>query len=236
MMKQLLFRLAKSPGMGRLVGWSFRWCSWFLPVKKMYCSEKVLAFEHPRPAYADHIILSPRAAVSDLLALGEEKNCGYLLEIWWAVETLAATRLEYRQGFTVAANGGKRQEVGQVHFHLFTGHPLVSKDPAAGQEGPVLFTDAAVCIRRHPSPEWALHFVVQPAIAAVEKSRTGARAPMSEAYLQAIPKAISQLQDRYVLAEKGYSLVYRQSSNSPAALPTFHLIAGPQNAKPEQRQ
>lgn len=236
MMKQLLFRLAKSPGMGRLVGWSFRWCSWVLPVKKVYCSEKVLAFEHPRPAYADHIILSPRAAVSDLLALGEEKNRGYLPELWRAVETLAATRPEYRQGFTVAANGGKRQEVGQVHFHLFTGHPLVSKDPAAGQEGPVLFTDAAVCIRRHPSPEWALHFVVQPASAAVEKSRTGASAPMSEAYLQAIPKAISQLQDRYALAEKGYSLVYRQSSNSPAALPAFHLIAGPKNAKPEQRQ
>lgn len=160
MMKQLLFRLAKSPGMGRLVGWSFRWCAWALPVRKVYRTEKVLAFEHPRPAYADHIILSPRAAVSDLLALGDEKNHGRLPEIWRAVETLAATRPEYRQGFTLAANGGKRQEVGQVHFHLFTGHPLVSKDPAAGPEDSVLFTDAAVCIRSHPSPEWALHFVV----------------------------------------------------------------------------
>ena len=227
MVKQLLFRLAKSPGMGRLVGWAFRWCWWAIPVRKLVRSKRVLAFEHPRPAYQNHVILSPRGPVRDLLQMGEEKHTGCFQEIWQAVQTLAATRPEYRQGFTLAANGGKRQEVGQVHFHLFTGHPLVSGTPAREEAGETLFCNDAVCIRLHPSPEWELHLVLCPAApaAAFQNSTATGIAKATAEYLRAIPRALAVLQSYFSITEKGYSLVY-QPNDTHTVLPAFHLIAG----------
>lgn len=231
MVKQLLFRLAKSPGMGRLVGWAFRWCWWAIPVRKVFRSKRVLAFEHPRPAYADHIILSPRGPVRDLLQMGEAKNMDCLPELWQAVQMLAANKPEYRQGFTLAANGGRRQEVGQVHFHLFTGHPLVGGTPAREEAGETLFCNEAVCICRHPCPEWELHFVLYPARApaATQQGRRPVETVKpTAAYLRAIPGALVVLQSRFPITERGYSLVYQQNA-APTVQPTFHLIAGSKN-------
>lgn len=228
MIKRLLFRLAKSPGMGSMVGWAFRWCWWAIPVRRVFRSRRVLAFEHPRPAYADHIILSPRALVGDLFQMGETKYMDCLPAIWQAVRMLAANKPEYRHGFTLVANGGRRQEVGQVHFHLFTGHSPVGGAFDPQQAGEPLFCNDAICIHRHPAPEWELHFVLYPAAepeAAERSGITADTAPAAAAYLRAVSGALAVLQSRYSITEKGFSLAYQQTG-APAAQPVFQLIAG----------
>ena len=52
MLRKLLFRLAKHPRSGRLIGLAFQYCPWAIPVQKVYCTREAVAFRHPRPAYA----------------------------------------------------------------------------------------------------------------------------------------------------------------------------------------
>ena len=78
MLKKFLFQLAKSPRMGRMVGIAFQYCGWAIPVKKIYSSQDVLAFRHPRPSYENHVIISPRKAVQNLQQLAADGACPYL--------------------------------------------------------------------------------------------------------------------------------------------------------------
>ncbi len=45
MLKQLLFKIAKGPSMGKVVGKAFQHCSWAIPVKKVYSGKDL--FDKP---------------------------------------------------------------------------------------------------------------------------------------------------------------------------------------------
>lgn len=215
MLKKLLFRLAKSPAMGWVVGSAFRYGSWALPVRKLVNGRDVLAFAHPQPSYANHLILSPKRPVKNLQRMAKDGFSRYFLLIWQEANSLA-TRPEYSGGFTLVANGGKRQEVQQVHFHLFTDHPMVS-DCRALEEAPLL-CEGDVRVLRHPAPEWAVHLVLQP------DSQTKEDAA---AYFSSILKCIDCLDDQFRLAQMGYSLVHQaDGSGGNAQRPVFHIVAG----------
>ncbi|MCB9136676.1 MAG: HIT domain-containing protein [Anaerolineales bacterium] len=114
-------RVARSRWGGRVVGWVFAKMSFALPVKRLVETERVMAFEHPSPAWDVHILIVPKGAVSGLEALGEEQ--GDLLAEIFAVVLQVVVKLgltEYR----VIVNGGEYQEVKQLHFHLVAGTPI----------------------------------------------------------------------------------------------------------------
>ncbi|NUM45054.1 MAG: HIT domain-containing protein [Anaerolineales bacterium] len=86
-----------------------------LPVKRLIETERVLAFEHPSPAYAVHILLVPKKPIESLaqLGAGDEVLLGEVFSVvQQLVEKLGLT--QYR----VIVNGGDYQEVKQLHFHL----------------------------------------------------------------------------------------------------------------------
>lgn len=79
MFKKLLFDIAKTPFMGKIVGTAFRYGSWAIPVKKVYNSKEILAFYHPRPSYENHIIISPKRAIKNLQQMELERYSKYFV-------------------------------------------------------------------------------------------------------------------------------------------------------------
>ena len=66
--------MARSPWMGRVVGMVFQYAGWAVPVRKVIRSRDVLVFRHPRPAYANHLILSPKRAVRNLQQMQHQEH------------------------------------------------------------------------------------------------------------------------------------------------------------------
>lgn len=217
MLKRFLFSMAKAPLMGRMVGCAFQYCSWVIPVKKRYSSEKIIAFDHPRPSYENHMILSPKRAVESLQQMESDGLSEYFAEIWKTANDISATRPGYRDGFVMVANGGKRQEVQQVHFHLFTHHPMVNEYTAQGNTEAALYRDEDICVLAHPNPNWEIHYVVS-------------ASPMKEcnhAYFRGVLRSIRWLNNELDIVQRGYSLVYQYyKGKSDPACPVFHIVSG----------
>lgn len=216
--KRMLFRLAKRPWMGKAVGFAFRHLCPVLPVKKLCCTGEVIAFGHPRPSYAHHAILSPRKPIKDLLSLGQGENSRYAAALWQTVQTLSAERVEYRNGFTLIANGGWRQEVQQVHFHLFTGWSPPACNGAEEQDGRLCYRDESISIRQLAGSPGKLHFVLLPV------AQYGA-AQNTSGCLPAVLQGIRYLDVQMQIGEHGYSLLYRRTGGSTMEAPVFHVLA-----------
>ena len=112
-----LFFLAKTRAAGQVVGSCFAHGSFLIPVKRLYETPSVLAFYHPKPAYPHHVVIVPKKAIPNLLVLSEYPD--YAMAILTAAQAIVA-QFQWKHGtYVLCANGGSRQEVQQVHFHLF---------------------------------------------------------------------------------------------------------------------
>ena len=223
MLKKLLFKIAKGPFMGKIVGTAFQYCSWALPVKKVYNGGEVIAFDHPQPSYEHHIIISPKRAIQNLQQMKLDGSDKYFVKIWEAIEEIRAARPEYSEAFAIVVNGGRRQEVQQVHFHMFTDHEIVNAYSAREQEKSIFFRDADICILEHPDPNWEVHFVVKP----VSPSRMAENEEYKCAYFRSILHGIDLLNDEFKIVQRGYSLVYQFNHQiSDPECPVFHIVAG----------
>ena len=112
--------LARSPAARRLVGWLFANMSIALPVERLRETDTLLAFHHPRPAYPVHILLVPKKALAGLEALGSEDG-SFLADLFAAVQSLVIEMELEAAGYRLITNGGRFQEVPQLHFHLVSG-------------------------------------------------------------------------------------------------------------------
>jgi len=223
MLGKVLFQVAKSPLMGKAVGFVFQHFSWVIPVRKVYCSKEVIAFCHPKPCYANHLILAPKRAVRSLLHMASGDFCKVFLAIWQAAQAIGTTKIEYREGFTLVANGGRKQEVQQVHFHLFSDHRMVEECAAEKTDGNIVFQDQPLLIVEYPESDWELHFAARPAIPLLREENDKEMAD----YLGKLLKGISCLEERYGIVAKGYSLVYQCPEQAKQReFPVFHIIAG----------
>lgn len=123
----LLF--SRSHFAGAFAGWGFAHTAALLPLDRLYETERVVAFRHPRPAHPVHILIVPKQAIPHLLALGEA-DIPILWDVLRAVQHLVrALRLE--AGYRLVANGGQYQDVRQLHFHLVS--DVESVDPGGSQ-------------------------------------------------------------------------------------------------------
>ena len=127
-LQKLLFKIAKAPFMGKFVGIAFRYFSWAIPVKKVYSSREIIAFYHPKQSYKNHIIILPKKVIANLQQLASDCFCEYFVKIWEAVKEISEMHPEYKDSFVLVVNGGRRQEVSQVHFHMFTEHDVVNSE------------------------------------------------------------------------------------------------------------
>lgn len=218
MLKSLLFKAAKSPIMGRAVGKAFQHFSWAIPVKKVYKDNKIIAFHHPKPTYENHLIITPKKAIGNLQQMAQDSLYGYFSEVLACAKCISENHTEYSEEFTLVANGGRKQEVQQVHFHMFTNHKFVNDDTKQHNES--LFADESVCVFEYPQHDWEYHYVIAP-------SQVTNSEEFKSRYYKNVLRSIDLLDEKFSIVQRGYSLVYQYSERAAKALcPVFHLVSG----------
>ena len=118
-----LFSLAKSPLGDLIVGLAFGKFSKLLPVKRIIDNDKVIAFWHPKPFYEKHILIVPKKSIKVLTAVSEE-DLPYINEVYRIAKQIITDLGWEKDGYSLITNGGNRQEVNQLHFHLYSGKGL----------------------------------------------------------------------------------------------------------------
>ncbi len=106
------------------LGFLFARMSFALPVKRLYESDRLVAFYHPQPSYPFHVLLVPKRAVRSLMDLSPADSA-LLAEVLKAVQALVVQFDLASQGYRLIVNGGPNQVVPQLHFHLVSGKGLV---------------------------------------------------------------------------------------------------------------
>jgi histidine triad (HIT) family protein len=97
------------------IGWIFAHMSFAIPVARLRETETLLAFQHPKPAYAFHVLLVPKKSVASLAQL-DVKDSVFLSDLYATVQSLIA---EYQlTAYRLIVNGGDYQDFPQLHFHL----------------------------------------------------------------------------------------------------------------------
>ncbi len=91
----------------------------WLPVERLYETEWVMAFHHPRPSYPIHILIVPKRRVRSLLAL-TEAEMPIVKDVIFAAQHLVETLGLDAGGFRLVVNGGAYQDVMQMHWHLIS--------------------------------------------------------------------------------------------------------------------
>ena len=112
-----LFSLARGRLGGVLIRRAFAALSFALPVKRLRETKTLIAFPHPRPSYPFHILIVPKKALGGLGDLGPA-DAEFLQDLFATVHSLVGEYGLDEAGYRLIANGGKYQEVAQLHFHL----------------------------------------------------------------------------------------------------------------------
>lgn len=91
--------------------------SFALPVKRLRETDSLIAFHHPQPSHAVHILLVPKRPYASLMELSGEAT-DLLCDLFATVQSLVRELGLEHGGYRLIANGGAYQEVPHLHFHL----------------------------------------------------------------------------------------------------------------------
>jgi histidine triad (HIT) family protein len=94
-------------------------------IKKVFETERVLAFHHTKPAYKKHVVVIPKKHVHDLRYVDDKEllaelidTCRNILRDWDENE------IELK-GARVITNLGKFQDTPHLHFHVIAGEKII---------------------------------------------------------------------------------------------------------------
>jgi len=116
---QIALKIASLPISRLWIGVMFTHFSHYLPLDYLKDSENLVAFHHPRPTYPTHILLVPKKAIASLEQLSADDNL-FMIELFQCVHDLVRQFDLAEKGYRLVANGGKYQEIPQLHFHLIS--------------------------------------------------------------------------------------------------------------------
>ena len=96
-----------------------------IPSKKVYESEKIVAFHDLMPVAPVHILIIPKKHIASILEI-EANDVEYISEIHLAVKHIAKEFGIAEDGFRVVNNCGIAggQTVNHIHYHLIGGRNL----------------------------------------------------------------------------------------------------------------
>lgn len=221
MISKLLFRLAKTSLLGKVVGYGFAHFDHLIPVRRVKETELTLAFYHPKPAWSNHIVIVPKKAIRTLLDLSEAAHRKYISAIFLSARELI-TELSFHSGYALCVNGGPRQEVQQVHFHLFTGTRPVAEF-SVETNGAEVWNGEQLKAFHHPRPEWETHLVISPKTAT--PSFSGLRT-QDGSLVEEVIGSLRALEDQFHLVARGYTLCVQETNASERQQFMCHIIAG----------
>lgn len=119
-MRGILFRLSRTWLGGIVVGWVLAHFSFALPVNRLLETGTLMAFEHPQPSHPVHILIVPKERYRNLFELPSNAP-GFLQELLEAVRDLVKEHGLEEIGYRLILNGGAKQDVDHLHFHLVGG-------------------------------------------------------------------------------------------------------------------
>jgi len=98
---------------------AFAHLSHLLPVDRLVETETLLAFHHPAPSYAFHVLLVPKWSYRGWGDVRPEDAALFhdLVEV--SQRLVEKFDLE-RKGYRLIVNGGPHQHVPHLHFHLIS--------------------------------------------------------------------------------------------------------------------
>lgn len=116
---RFLFYLARTAA-GRLcISWIFVHMNFAIPVKRLRETETLLAFHHPRPSYALHILIVPKRALSGLADL-TPADADFTADLFQTAQSLVVQFNLDQVGYRLITNGGRYQDIPHLHFHLIS--------------------------------------------------------------------------------------------------------------------
>ena len=116
-MRRQLFAIARSSLASHFIGWVFERMSFLIPVQRLRDAHYVIAFYHPKPSYAVHILIVPKKRIGRMIDLTETDG-ELLVEVFQVVRSLVTELALEERGYRLITNGGQYQDVPQLHFHL----------------------------------------------------------------------------------------------------------------------
>ena len=88
-----------------------------IPTQRLRETPNLMAFRHPQPAYAFHVLLVPKKAVASLADF-DATDTAFLGDLYKSVQSLVA---EFQlTAYRLIVNGGDYQDFPQLHFHLIS--------------------------------------------------------------------------------------------------------------------
>jgi histidine triad (HIT) family protein len=115
-----LDRLIRSALCRKLIAWGFVHMNSVLPVHRLRETRTLSAFHHPKPGYPTRILIVPKKKIAGLLEMRPADD-GLLVEAFSVARELVRELHLEEQGYRLIVNGGKHQEIPQLHFHLISG-------------------------------------------------------------------------------------------------------------------
>jgi histidine triad (HIT) family protein len=104
----------------------FEHMSFAIPVKRLRETDTLMAFYHPKPSYAFHVLLVPKKAIPSLQEF-DATDSAFLVDLYSTVQSLIN---EFQlAAYRLIVNGGEYQDFPQLHFHL------ISSDVGAQRPG-----------------------------------------------------------------------------------------------------
>jgi histidine triad (HIT) family protein len=91
-----------------------------LPVNRLWESDTLVAFYHPKPGYPVHVLIVPKRSITSITELGDQ-DADFLTDLVQCVRILVSDLDLENSGYRLISNGGKYQDVPQLHFHLVSG-------------------------------------------------------------------------------------------------------------------
>ena len=111
-------RLSRSRLARLFIGWMFAHMSFAIPVKRLYETDTLMAFYHPKPVYSFHVLIMPKKAVASLADF-DPADTAFLTDLVATVQSLVQEH--QLPAYRLIVNGGEFQEFPQLHFHLVSG-------------------------------------------------------------------------------------------------------------------
>jgi histidine triad (HIT) family protein len=86
---------------------------------KLFETETLLAFYHPRPVYPFHVLITPKKPIKSLAELGET-DLDFISDLLSYIQSLVAKFSLEKTAYRLIVNGGEFQEFPYLHFHLIS--------------------------------------------------------------------------------------------------------------------
>jgi histidine triad (HIT) family protein len=229
MVKQLLFKLARSRYSDYFIGFAFEHLAPLLPVAKLYQDRYGLVFFHPVPFWETHLLAVPKKRIPSFGALKLQRleDQTIILALFRAIQQVAAQQRLNR--YTVLVNGGAYQDVPQLHFHLAAG-PTKSGDergreryaPSLLGATPEKFQTAIAYL--HPMPHREVHLIITSTEKIVSFASLNLDQPAHRQALLDILALAQAMVLKYGLTR--YTLLANCVIDAPEPQFALHLVSG----------